>query len=117
MVGQALQFRYDDAQVFGAFRHLYPRQLLHGQAITQVVAHRGNIIQPVGQRDNAGICPFLGQFLDAAVQVADNRLNIKYDLAVEGGSHAVHAVGTRVYRPEVQDKRLGLECHHLGCGH
>ena len=59
------------AQHLGALGDLQSEQLLHRQAVRQVVGHRAEIVDAVGQRDDLLVELGLAGLLDAGVQVAD----------------------------------------------
>ena len=84
-------------------RNLQPQQLLHRQAVAQVVRERRQVVDAVGQRDRLLVGLDLEFLLDAGVQVADVRLARHDGLAVELQQQAQHAVRGRVLRPHVED--------------
>ncbi len=51
------------------------------------------------------------------MQIAENRLDIQYNLTIQSSPHPVDTVRTRVYRTEIKDKRFGFKRHNLGCRH
>ena len=54
-------------------RNLQPEQLLHRQAVAQIVRERRQVIDAVGQRDRLLVGLDLEFLLDAGVQIADVR--------------------------------------------
>ena len=90
--GDALELGDDDPQVLRPLGDRNTGQLLDGQHVAQVVAHRRDVVQAVGERDDAGVGPLLGQLLDAPVQVAEDRLDVNHYLAIERDPDAEHAV-------------------------
>ncbi len=108
VVLQAGQFGEDDAQVFGALRHLQPGELLDGQGVSPVVRHRAEIIEPVGVRHRAKISRALADLLVIAVQVAEHGLELHHALAVENDIHAEHAVRRGMLRPHRNFEQIRL---------
>lgn len=74
MVDDTGQLHHEDADPFGSFRHLGTQQLLNGQHVAVVVAHRAEIIEAVcvGNVLNEGVA--FADFLVVAVQVAHHRV-------------------------------------------
>ena len=104
------QFATNHAEILQAGRELVvnAQQLFDGERVGDVVGQRREIIQPVRVRDELGVGHVLGDFLVAAMQVADVRHGPGDDLAVEFQHNAQHAVRGRVRRAHVQDHLLAL---------
>ncbi len=81
---------------------------LEGAAVRPVRVHRAHVVETVGERHYLQVGAVLGHLLEAAVQVADHRLDLRDDLAVEVHDHAAHAVRGRVRRSHVHDQLLDL---------
>ena len=78
--GQLSQYHPDG---LGPLRHLDAKKLFDSQNITEVVAHRGQIVEPVGKRNGLMIGAVLGKLLHTAMQIADMRSNLLDYLAVK----------------------------------
>ena len=78
------------------------QQLLDRQAVGQVVGHRAEIVDAVGQRDHLLVELRLAGLLDAGVQVADVGHQLDDGLAVDLQHQAQHAVSRRVLRAHVE---------------
>ena len=79
------------------------QQLLHRQAVAEIVGKRREVIDAVGQGDRLLIVLDLEFLLDAGVQKADVGLAANDGLAVQFQQQAQHAVRGRVLRPHVED--------------
>src|SRR5579884_2986756 len=82
-----LQFRQHHSHVLRALRHLEPKQLLHRQAIHQVVPERIEVIHPVRQRDGlrirlvlAALAPRGDRRMGANPHANGGRLSVELDL-------------------------------------
>ena len=84
-------------------RRFRSQQLFDRLAVAQAVGNRRDVIHAVHVRRELLIAAVLGNFLDAAVQVADHALRADHLFAVQAQLHAQHAVRGRVLRPHVQD--------------
>ncbi len=90
----------------GPLGNLQLQQLFDGQAVAEVVGHRAEVVDAVGQRNDLLVeLGFAGLF-DAGVQVADFRIEADNDLAVDFEHEAQHAVGRWMLRPHVEDHVL-----------
>ena len=94
------------AQQLRAFGNLQPQQLLHRQAVGQIVGHRRQVVDAVGQRHHLLVELGLAGLLDASVQVADVGRQRDDDLAVQFQHHAQHAVRRWVLRSHVEHHRV-----------
>ena len=81
-------------------------QRLDGAAEGHRVEVVGEVVHPLDDRDDLPVGLVLGGLLDAGVDVADDRLEVAHDLALERDQQAQHAVGGRVVRAEVQRQQL-----------
>ena len=84
-----------------------------------------DVVEPVGERHDLQVGAVLGHLLDAAVQVADHRVDLGDHVAVEVHDHAPDAVRRRVRRADVDHQlldrmpgvvecrgtRFDLQCH------
>ena len=89
-------------------RNLQPQQLLHRQAVGEVVGHGAEIVDAVGQRHDLLVELRLAGLLDAGVQVADVGHDAHDGFAIDLQHQAQHAVRRRMLRAHVQDHRLVL---------
>ena len=89
--------------------HIQVDQFLDRQAISQVVADRIHIIQPVGH--HFGLLVGLGfhVLFDAGVQETDVGDTVDHGLAVQFEQQAQHAVRGGMLRPHVQQHGLALD--------
>ena len=102
----ARQFRQQHADVLRALRNFHAQNLLHRQAVAQIIRKRRQIIDAVGQGHNLRIGFRLAGFLDAGVQIPNHRLGLDHDFAVHLQNHAQHPVRRRVLRAHIEDHRL-----------
>ena len=107
--GDPVQLEVDHAQVLGALGHLLVEQPLDRHAEGHRVEVVGEVVHPLDERDHLPVLLVLAGLLDAGVHVADDRLHVAHDLALERGQQAQHAVGGRVVRADVDREQLGLE--------
>ena len=70
------QLGHDHAQVVGPLGHLDAHELLHRQRVAEVVGHRGEVVQPVGEGDVHEVGVALADLLVVAVQIAHHRLEV-----------------------------------------
>ncbi len=103
------EFRHDDADVLGAFRHLDAHQFFDRQCIAEVVGHGIEVVQPVGVGHVLQEGVALADLLVVAVQVAHDRLQADDGLAVEHHHRAENAVGGGVLRTHVDEDVVGLD--------
>ena len=103
----AVELGHDHAQVLGAVGDLELQQALHRHRVGVDVEERGQVVHPRDERDALPVGLVLALLLDAGVQVADHRVQVADDLAVELGDQAQHAVGRGVLGAEVDDHRAG----------
>ena len=96
------QLGQQHAQPLRFLGNLQRQQPLHGQAIAEVVGHRAEVVDPVGQRNNLLIKLGLAGLLDAGMQVADLRVEPDHDLAVDLHHQAQNSVHRRVLRAHIQ---------------
>ena len=87
-------------------RHLDLEQRLDGAAERVRVEVVGEVVHPLDDGDGLPVALVLGGLLDAGVDVADDRLDVAHDLAVERDEQPQHAVGRRVVRADVERQQL-----------
>ena len=114
--GDAVELEVRDAQVLRARRYLEVEQCLHGAAERHRVEVVGEVVHPLDERDDLPVGLVLAVLLDAGVQVADHRLDVAHDLALERRDQPQHAVRGRVVRAEVDRQQLvpGIVALDLG---
>ena len=76
-------------------RNLQLQQLLDRQAVAQVVCHRAQVVDAVGQRHHLLVKLGLAGLLDPGVQIADLGIEPDHDFAVDLQHQAQHAVRRR----------------------
>ena len=104
----AVELEVDDPQVLGALGDLDPQQRLHGTAVRHRVEVVGEVVHPLDDGDDLPVALVLGRLLDAGVDVADDRLDVEHDLALEAGQQAEHPVRRGVVGPHVEGEQLLL---------
>ncbi len=115
VAGDPGQLGHDDPDVLGPLRGLrvVAHQLLDGQGIAEVVAHAGQVVEPVGEREVHQERVPLADLLVVAVHVAHDRLQADDRLAVDPQVHAEDAVGARVLWPHADDELVGVQLGHV----
>src|SRR5436190_3785369 len=109
------QFRKNDAQILGAFRDLYPGELLDAERIGPVICHRTKIIEPIGVRHRAEVARVLADLFVITMQIAEDRLELAHDLAFEGDVHAKYAVGRWMLRSHRHFEQLAVQSRAHCC--
>ena len=102
----AVQLEVDHAQVLRALGDLDLEQRLDRAAEGHRVEVVGEVVHPLDDGDDLPVALVLGGLLDAGVDVADDRLDVAQDLAVERDQQAQHAVRRRVVRADVERQQL-----------
>ena len=101
VAGDAVELPGEHADVLRAARHLEVEQLLGGQHRHRLAEHRGDVLERVAVADRVVPVAVLADLLDAAVEVAEHRIEVHDPLAVDLEHDAQHAVRRRVLRAEV----------------
>src|SRR5246127_3197898 len=109
VAGNALQFRKDGANDPGAWRRFGIEEFFDSLAIAQAIADRRDIIHAIDIRSKLLISAVLGDFFDAAVEIANDALSAANAFSVEFQLYAQHAVGRGMLRAHVDDKFVGAE--------
>ena len=78
-----------------------PSSFSDRQAEGMLLVHRRDVVEPVEIRHRLQIGLMLDQFLGAAMEQPDMRIDALDDLAVELEHQAQHAVRGRMLRPEI----------------
>ena len=100
------QLGEEDPQILGAERHFEPEQLLDGEHVAVLHAHRRAIIEPVEIGQSLEIGLVFAELLGAAVEQADMRVDPLDDLAVQLEDQPQNAVRGRVLGAEI-DRVIG----------
>ena len=95
-----------DAEVLGALGDLEAEELFYRQSVGDVVGHRAEVVDAVGERRDLGVELGLAGLLDAGVEVADVGGEGDDGLAVDFEDEAQDAVCGRVLRAHVEDHGL-----------
>ena len=103
VAGDAVQLAGEDPDVFGAARDLDIEQLLEGHDRRPLVEQRADVLERVRVADGLVVVGVLAQLLDAAVEVAQDRIEVHDLLAVELEDDPEHAVRRRVLRAHVDE--------------
>jgi hypothetical protein len=103
-----VELHVDDSQVLRARRRLDLEQRLDGADERHRVEVVGQVVHPLDDGDDLPVALVLRRLLDAGVEVADDRLEVAHDLALERDQQPQHAVRGRVVRAEVDRQQLGL---------
>ena len=116
MILQARQLRRDDADVFRALRHREARELFDRQRVSPVVRQRTKIIQAIRVRHRREITRALRDLLVIAMQVAEHRLELHHDFAIEHHVHPEHAVRRGMMRPHRHLEQIAVQRRAVGTG-
>ena len=85
------------------WRDLEAEQLFDGQAVTEIVGERIEVVDAVGERNHLLVELGLAGLLDAGMQVADLGTDADDDFAVDLDDQAQHAMRGGVLRAHVQN--------------
>ena len=102
------------ADVLGAPRDLDVEQLLVGRDRRPLAEQRRDVLERVDLADRLVVVGVLDELLDAAVEVAEDRVDVDDALAVELEDDPEHAVGRRVLRAHVEEHLAVAERVELG---
>ena len=97
------------AEILGAQRHFEIEQLLDGEHVAVLLAHRRRVIEPVEIGQSLQIGLVLDQLLGAAVEQADMRIEPLDDLPVQLHHQPQHAVRRRVLGAEIDRVILDVD--------
>ncbi len=112
--GDPVQFAHDHPDVLRPFGDLDAGELFHGPRPRRVAVHRGEVVEPVGERHELRVGDPLADLLQRPVQVPHVRLGVDHHLAVGAQDHPEHPVGARVLRPHVDEHLLGGKRFRVG---
>jgi hypothetical protein len=102
----AVEFEVDDAQVLRPRRDVEADELLDGAAVGHRVEVVGEVVHPLDDGDDLPVVLVLGGLLDAGVDVADDRLHVPHDLALERAQQPQDAVRRGMVRAHVEREEL-----------
>ena len=114
VAGDPVELGGEDPDVLGAARHLDVHQLLEGQDRRPLVEQRAHVLERIRVADGLVVVGVLAQLLDAAVEVAEHRVEVDDLLAVELEDDPQHAVGRRVLGAHVDEHLAVAERVELG---
>ena len=114
VAGDPVELGREDPDVLGPARHLDVHQLLEGQDRRPLVEQRADVLERVGVADRLVVVGVLAQLLDAAVEVAEDRVEVDDLLAVELEDDPQDAVGRRVLGAHVDEHLAVAERVELG---
>jgi len=111
VAGDTRQLGHDHADIFGTLWGLgiVAHQLFDGQCVAEVVAHAGQVVEPVGEREIHQERIAFTDLLMVAVHVAHHRLEPDDGLAVDPQVEPEDAVRARVLRSHAHDELVGVE--------
>ncbi len=117
MVRDPGNLRENDPHVVAALRNRDPKELLHSHAVAHVVDERGDVVEPVGVRDDAVVVDRFRHLLEAAVEIADLHFGLLDSLPIELGYDPDDPVHRRVGGADVEKHipRLEIRCVALRC--
>ncbi len=104
--GDPVELHVRDAQVLRARRDVDLEQRLDGPDVGHRVEVVREVVHPLDERDDLPVGLVFAVLLDAGVHVADDRLDVAHDLALERRDQPQHAVRGRVVRAEVERQQL-----------
>ena len=114
VAGDPVELGREDADVLGPARDLDVHQLLEGEDRRPLVEQRADVLERVRVADGLVVVGVLAQLLDAAMEVAEDRIEVDHLLAVELEDHPQHAVGRGMLRPHVDEHLAVAERVELG---
>ena len=114
MAGDPVQLGREDPDVFGPARDLDVHELFEGEDRRPLVEQRADVFERVGVADGLVVVGVLAQLLDAAMEVAEDGVEVDHLLAVELEHDPQHAVGGRMLRPHVDEHLAVAERVELG---
>ena len=105
-----VELEVHDAQVLRALGHLDAHERLDGPAVGHRVEVVGEVVHPLDDGDDLPVALVLRRLLDAGVDVADDRLEVAHDLALEVDQQPQHPVRRGVVRAEVDASAAPARC-------
>ena len=114
VAGDPVELRGEHPDVLGAARDLDVEQLLEAQDRAPLVEQRADVFERVDLADDLVVVGVLGELLDAAVEVAEDRVEVDDVLALDLEHHPEHAVRRRMLGPHVEEHLAVAERVELG---
>ncbi len=103
VAGDPVQLAREDPDVLGPARDLDVVELLEGDHRRPLAEQRADVLERVHVADRLVVVGVLAQLLDAAVEVAEDRIEVDDLLAVDLEDDPQDAVGRRVLGPHVEE--------------
>jgi hypothetical protein len=116
VAGNALEFGENGANYFCASWSFGIEQFFDCFTVAEAVADCGDIVHAIDIGRKLLIGPILGDFFDAAMEIADHALGAADALAIEFEFDAQYAVGGGMLRAHVEDELVGAEERVVGMG-
>ncbi len=110
----AVELAGEHADVLGAPRHLDVEQLLERHDRRPLAEQGAHVLERVDLADDLVVVRVLAQLLDAAVEVAEDRVEVDDALAADLEDDAQDAVGRGVLGPHVEEHLAVAERVELG---
>ncbi len=114
VAGDPVELTGQDPDVLGPAGHLDVQELLERHHRRPLVEQRADILERVGVGDRLVVVGVLAQLLDAAVEVAEDRVEVDDPLALDLEDHPQDAVGRRVLGAHVDEHLTVAEGVELG---
>jgi hypothetical protein len=112
MRGDPVQLEMDHPEPLSALRHLLVEQLLDRHAERHRVEVVREVVHALDERNDLPVLLVLAALLDSGVDVADDRLHVAHDLALERREQPQHSVRCRVVRADVDGEELVMLLAH-----
>ena len=109
VAGDPVELAGEDPDVLRPSRHLQVEELLEGEHRAPLVEERADVLEGVHLADDLVVVGVLAQLLDAAMEVAQDRVEVDDLLAVDLEDDAQHAVGGGVLGSHVEEQLAVLE--------
>ena len=106
---QTHQLVHHHAYEFGTVRHLDAQRFLKTQAHGMTVHVSCHVVESLRIEQCRRVAQALAQFLDAAVNVARNHIDLLHQLTLDRGAITHHTVGRRVLRAHIDHIFFGTE--------
>ena len=108
VVGDSVQLQHDHADVAGAAGHFNAGELFGSVNRDCFVEHPGGVVPPTDVGHEHDVGAVFGDFLHAAMEIANDGFAVDDVFAVEGDDEPQHAVHGRVMGAHVHDHRFGF---------
>ena len=114
MARQPVQFSENYPDIFCPRRRFNVEKFFDRFAIAQPVRDRSHIIHAIDVWIEHGIGTILGNFLHAAMEIADHAFSTQNLLAVQFENYAQHSMSCRMLRPHIDDELVAIEKSLVG---